>query len=133
MKKFLLALSILTVATLFGCKEAKNEAAKPTKVTVMIYSEYIDPDMITDFEKQTGYKLQIELYEAQEEMISKLQTVGTAQYDAIIASDVVIQQMIHLGLIGKIDIENIPHKTNIADQLKNQSYNPTNEYTVPYL
>ena len=71
MKKFLLALSILTVATLFGCKEAKNEAATPTKVTVMIYSEYIDPDMITDFEKQTGYKLQIELYEAQEEMISK--------------------------------------------------------------
>lgn len=133
MKKFLLALSILTVATLFGCKEAKNEAAKPTKVTVMIYSEYIDPDMITDFEKQTDYKLQIELYEAQEEMISKLQTVGTAQYDVIIASDVVIQQMIHLGLIGKIDMEKIPNKTNIADQFKNPSYDPTNEYTVPYL
>ena len=65
----------------------------------MIYSEYIDPAMLEDFEKKTGFKLQLELYEAQEEMISKLQAAGTSQYDVIIASDVVIQQMIHLGLI----------------------------------
>jgi len=135
MKKILTALSFLAVACLFaGCNEDKQQATeKPTKVTVMIYSEYIDPEMLTDFEKKTGYKLQLELYEAQEEMISKLQTVGTAQYDVVIASDVVIQQMIHLGLIGKIDTNKVPNRVNVAEQFKNPSYDPTNDYTLPYL
>ena len=135
MKKILSALSLL-VATSFlaGCNdEQKQSAEKPTKVTVMIYSEYIDPAMLEDFEKKTGYKLQLELYEAQEEMIGKLQASGTSQYDVVIASDVVIQQMIHLGLIGKIDTNKVPNRVNIADQFKNASYDPTNEYSIPYL
>lgn len=134
MKKVLFALSFLALASLFvGCNSEKKSSDKPSKVTVMIYSEYIDPAMLPDFEAKTGYKLQLELYEAQEEMISKLQTVGTAQYDVVIASDVVIQQMIHLGLIGKIDTNKIPNRVNVANQFRNPSYDPTNDYTLPYL
>ncbi len=135
MKKLI---NILSLASLFalsglflGCNE--KSADKPKKVTVMIYSEYIDPDMIKDFETRTGYTLKLELYEAQEEMISKLQTVGTAQYDVVIASDVVIQQMVHLGLIAEIDTNKVPNRTNVASQFKNPSYDPTNAYTLPYL
>ncbi len=134
MKKILLTLSFLVIASFFlACNSDRKTSSKTDKVTVMIYSEYIDPAMLQDFEAKTGYKLQLELYEAQEEMISKLQTVGTAQYDVIIASDVVIQQMIHLGLIDKIDTNKIPNRVNIADQFRNPSYDPTNEYTIPYL
>lgn len=138
MKKSLTALSsilLLAAASFFGgCNdEQKKESALPDKVTVMIYSEYIDPEMLTDFQMKTGFKLQLELYEAQEEMIGKLQASGTSQYDVIIASDVVIQQMIHLGLIGKLDTNKIANRVNIADQFRNPSYDPTNEYSVPYL
>lgn len=134
MKKIFFALSLLLAAALFvGCNDEQKKNEKPNKVTVMIYSEYIDPEMLTDFEKKTGYKLQLELYEAQEEMIGKLQASGTSQYDVIIASDVVIQQMIHLGLIGKIDTNKVPNRVNVADQFKNPSYDPTNDYSIPYL
>lgn len=134
MKKIFLALSFFAIASLFvACNNDKDSSTKSKKVTVMIYSEYIDPAMLQDFEAKTGNKLQLELYEAQEEMISKLQTVGTAQYDVIIASDVVIQQMVHLGLIAKIDTNKIPNRINVADQFRNPSYDPTNEYTLPYL
>ena len=64
----------------------------------MIYSEYINPGLLKNFEKETGYAVNLELYEAQEEMIVKLQTAGTKKYDVIIASDVVIQQMIQSPL-----------------------------------
>lgn len=134
MKKVLLFISLLLAASLFvGCNEEKKSSAHPDKVTVMIYSEYIDPAMLTDFQMKTGYKLQLELYEAQEEMIGKLQASGTSQYDVIIASDVVIQQMIHLGLIQPIDTNKVPNRINIADQFKNPSYDPTNSYSIPYL
>ncbi|SHK30367.1 spermidine/putrescine ABC transporter substrate-binding protein [Fibrobacter sp. UWEL] len=133
MKKIFLVMSLLLAAALFvGCNEEKN-TEKPTKVTVMIYSEYIDPEMLTEFQLKTGYKLQLELYEAQEEMIGKLQASGTSQYDVIIASDVVIQQMIHLGLLQAIDTNKVPNRINIADQFRNPSYDPTNSYSIPYL
>lgn len=132
MKKILLAFFLLTALALTACNEEKKEQA-PKTVTVMIYSEYIDPAMLDDFEKKTGFKLQLELYEAQEEMIGKLQAAGTSQYDVIIASDVVIQQMVHLGLIANIDMEKVPNRKNIAPQFLNQAYDPTNSFTLPYL
>ena len=102
-------------------------------VTVMIYSEYIDPALVEDFQKTTGYKVKLELYEAQEEMLAKLLTAGTSKYDVIIASDVVIQQMIQLELISPLDIRKIPNRMNIQPQFQGQSYDPTNAYSLPYL
>lgn len=134
MKKFFLAFALLAATMFVGCNdEQKQSAEKPTKVTVMIYSEYIDPAMLEDFKAKTGYELQLELYEAQEEMIGKLQASGTSQYDVIIASDVVIQQMIHLGLVAKIDSTKIPNRVNVSEKFKRATYDPTNDYAWPYL
>jgi spermidine/putrescine transport system substrate-binding protein len=133
MKHFLLAFFLLAATALTACNEQKQQEQPKKSVTVMIYSEYIDPAMIEDFEKKTGYKLRLELYEAQEEMIGKLQTVGNNQYDVIIASDVVIQQMVRLNLISPIDQEKVPNRKNIATKFLNRPYDPTNTYTIPYL
>lgn len=99
----------------------------------MIYSEYINPSLLKDFEKKTGYKVNLELYEAQEEMLVKLQTAGTKKYDVIIASDVVIQQMIQAGLVAPLDTSKIPNRVNVAPQFLGQTYDPTNAYSLPYL
>lgn len=102
-------------------------------VTVLIYSEYIDPDMVEEFTRKTGYPLRLELYEAMEEMIGKLQASGTSQYDVIIASDVVIQQMIHLQLIAPIDSNRIRNRGNIDPRFHNPSFDPGNRYSWPYM
>ena len=126
----MVAAILLSVGLLCGCNEKKNQ--HPKTVSVMLYSEYIDPEMITDFQMKTGYKLQIEVYEAQEEMLAKLQTTTSSPYDVIIASDVMIQQMIQLGLIAAIDSTKVPNRINIAQAFKNPIYDPTNTYTLPY-
>jgi len=102
-------------------------------VTVLIYSEYIDPDMLTEFTARTGYPVQLELYEAQEEMIGKLQASGAGQYDVIIATDVVIQQMIHLGLLQPVDSNQIPNRGNVDTRFRNAPFDPGNQYSWPYL
>lgn len=127
----LLFTSLFALTLFTGCKE---EPAKPKVVTVMTYSEYIDPAMIEDFEKKTGYKLQLDLYEAQEEMLGKLQVASAnSQYDVIIASDVVIPQMIRKGIITSIDSLQIPNRVNVAEKFKHAIYDPTSTYTWPYL
>lgn len=102
-------------------------------VTVLMYSEYIDPDMIPEFTARTGYPVQLELYEAQEEMIGKLQASGTGQYDVIVASDVVIPQMVNLGLLQPVDSNRIPNRTNVSPRFRNPIFDPNNRFSWPYL
>jgi len=134
LKKILLTLAILIAFAILACKdlqERKNDAART--VTVMIYSEYIDPALLKDFEEKTGYKVKLELYEAQEEMICKLQNDDARKYDVIIASDVVIQPMIKHGFITPLDTNKIPNRVNVAPHFLGQAYDPTNTYSLPYL
>ena len=125
-----IALFLLAATTFCGC--TKKDEQKPQTVSVMLYSDYIAPEMVADFQMRTGYNLQLEAYEAQEEMLDKLQKVGTGHHDIIIASDVVIQSMIKLGLIATIDTNKIPNRSNISAPFRSPSYDPTNSYTVPY-
>ena len=128
-----IVIALVLLATGFFCGCDQKSQQNPTTVTVLTYSEYIAPEMITDFYMKNGYKLQLVQYEAQEEIFGKLQTAMKNQYDVIIASDVIIQQLIHLGLIVPIDMDKVPNKVNIADQFKNPVYDPTSTYTLPYL
>ena len=123
--------AVLSVCFYSSCSSKEDSLKRP--VSVLIYSDYMDPGMIEDFEQKTGHKLLLELYEAQEEMIGKLQASGTSMYDVIVASDVVIEQMIHLGLIQKIDTTKIPNRANLDPKFISPDFDKNNEYTVPYL
>ena len=114
-----------------GCGDKSQQ--HPKVISVLTYSEYFPQEMITDFQMKTGYQLQLDLYEAQEEMIDRLRDKGTEKYDLIIASDVVIQQMVRLGLIAAIDTNRVPNRVNVADQFKSPAYDSSNTYTLPYL
>lgn len=132
MNRFFLILFFFAVI-FFACNEVQGQKNSRKTVSVMIYSEYINPSLLKDFEKKTGYKVNLELYEAQEEMLVKLQTAGTKKYDVIIASDVVIQQMIQAGLVAPLDTSKIPNRVNVAPRFLGQTYDPTNAYSLPYL
>lgn len=133
LKKNILFLALFAASMFTACSDTQGQRGDSRTVSVMIYSEYIDPALLEDFENKTGYRVNLELYEAQEEMLVKLQTAIAPKYDVIIASDVVIQQMIQFNLIAPIDTTKIPNRINIAPQFLGQAYDPTNAYSLPYL
>ncbi len=133
LKHFIVLFAFFAALAITACLQKQEEKALSKTVTVMLYSEYIDPALLDDFQRKTGYKIKLELYEAQEEMLAKLITAKTGKYDVIIASDVVIQQMIHLGLIAPLNLSLIPNRVNVAQQFRNQKYDPSNAYSLPYL
>ncbi|WP_290765002.1 spermidine/putrescine ABC transporter substrate-binding protein [Fibrobacter sp. UBA4297] len=133
MKKIIFIIALFVAIAITVCIQKQGDAKSTKNLTVMIYSEYIDPVLLEDFRNKTGYKVELELYEAQEEMIAKLITADSGKYDVIIASDVVIPQMVHLGLIAPIDTNKIPNHVNVAPQFLGQAYDPTNTYSLPYL
>ena len=54
-------------------------------------------------------------------------------YDLVVPSDYMIEKMISENLLEKIDLNNIANYQYIGDAYKNLSYDPTNEYSVPYM
>ncbi|GDY13226.1 spermidine/putrescine ABC transporter substrate-binding protein [Planctomycetota bacterium] len=117
------------IALLFAVLVAAR-AADP--VNVYMYSEYIDPSIPGEFEKKTGIPVRISTYESQEEMVAKLMAGGSGQYDLLVASDVVVTQLVTLKLVAKLDQSKIPNAKNLWDRFRDPLYDKGNVYTLPY-
>lgn len=132
MKKLLcLALSTLFVLSLLtGCG---SSAGKNGEVIVFNWGEYINPETLSLFEKETGIKVVYEEFDTNETMYPKVET-GASAYDVICPSDYMIQKMIDNDLLAEINFDNIPNIKNIGEQYFEQSreFDPENKYSVPY-
>ncbi len=102
------------------------------KLNLFIWSEYIDPDIITDFEKRFDAKVTIDLYEDEASMMAKLQGGGAAQYDVIVPPDHSVPALIKLKLIAPLRHDNIANIRHIDERFASPWYDPSNRFTVPY-
>ena len=123
----LLALTMVLTLCLTGCGGGGGERI----VNVCGWGENIDPDLIDQFEQETGIKVNYQTAESNETMYALIKQGGT-DCDEIEPSDYMIWQMIEEGLLAELNYDNIPNFALIGSQYKNLSYDPENKYTVPY-
>ena len=100
-------------------------------VNVCSWGEYIDEDLITRFEEQTGIRVNYQTAESNEALYSLIK-MGGADFDVIVPSDYMIARLIDEDMLAELDYSHIPNFDLIADTYKNLSYDPENKYTVPY-
>jgi spermidine/putrescine transport system substrate-binding protein len=113
-----------------GCGSSSATESKG-EVNVCSWGEYIDEDLISQFESQTGIKVNYTTCESNEALYSLLKTGGSS-YDVIVPSDYMIARLISEDMLEELDYDNIPNFSLIGDDYKNLEYDPTNAYTVPY-
>ena len=101
------------------------------EVNVCSWGEYIDESLITKFEEETGIEVNYFFAPSNEELYSRLET-GGVNYDVIVPSDYMIARLIAEDRLQKLDYSLIPNYEKIDDQYKNLSFDPDNEYSVPY-
>lgn len=134
MKK-LIALGLctcMTAALLSGCGSA--DKYPNGKVYVYNWGEYIDPNTLDMFEKETGIQVIYDEFDTNETMYPKVEA-GASNYDVVCPSDYMIQKMIDNDLLQELNWDNIPNaKANIGAQYYEQSeaFDPGNRYAVPY-
>ncbi len=109
---------------------AFHNTRKPI-VNVCSWGEYIDEELITMFEEQTGILVNYQTAESNEALYSLLKS-GAGDYDVIVPSDYMISLLMEEGMLEKLDYDQIPNFSLIDDRFKNLPYDPANEYTVPY-
>ena len=95
------------------------------------WGEYIDESLIEKFELETGITVNYNTAPSNEELYSLLEQ-GGVNYDVIVPSDYMIARLIQEDRLQKLDYSKIPNYEKIDDQYKNLSFDPNNEYTVPY-
>jgi spermidine/putrescine transport system substrate-binding protein len=123
------AIILFTAVIFTACGSASD------KVTINVFNwgEYIGESTIADFEAAyPDIKVNYETFTTNEDMYVKIKTGGSA-YDVAIPSDYMIKRMKDEGLLNKINMSGIPNYKYIDERFKNLSYDPANEYSVPYM
>ena len=148
MKKKVFAISMagLTAASalLSGCGASENTGASGTdsaasgsadggELYVYNWGEYIDEDVISQFEEETGITVVYDLFETNEEMYPVIEA-GAVNYDVVCPSDYMIQKMRENDLLAELNFDNIPNIAQIdpAYMEISKAFDPENKYSVPY-
>ncbi|MGC4117582.1 MAG: spermidine/putrescine ABC transporter substrate-binding protein [Myxococcales bacterium] len=111
---------------------SSTASAQKNALNLFIWSEYIDPKIISQFEKEFDCKVTVDLYEDNEAMMAKLMGGGISQYDVIVPSDYIIPALLKEGLLAPLRAENVPNLKNLDPRFANREYDPGNKYSVPY-
>jgi len=125
MRLCLFLLSLLLAAGWSGAQAAG-------RLNVFIWSEYLDPEVVKDFERQFTCKLNVDVYEDAESMLAKLQGGGTALYDLVVPPDHMVPTMVKLGLVAPLRHANLPNLKHLDPKFANPPYDRSNQFSVAY-
>lgn len=143
---WIVALSVLV----FGACSKKDEqqtSSAPTssgKGVVVVNSEekvlniynwpdYIAKDMVPNFEKETGIKVNYQTFENNEGLQAKL-VAGNSGYDLVVPGSVFAKTQIDSGLLMKLDKSQIANYSSLdpAIMAKLDTVDPGNAYLIPW-
>ena len=142
MKKLVsLIVAILAmVAILFGVKnmlqakestEEVETSSEQQQLFLFNWGNYIDPELIKEFEAETGIQVIYETFDSNDAMEAKLKQGGT-RYDIVFPSESSITKLVNQNLLQKLDHSKIKGLENISPFLLNSPVDKGNQYTVPY-
>lgn len=104
---------------------------KPS-ISVYNWGDYIDKDVLKEFEEEYGIKVKYDMFETNEDMYIKLKQGGSS-YDVAFPSDYMIERMISEDMLAKIDKANITNLQKIDPDFLDLDFDPNNDYSVPYM
>ena len=152
-KRLITSLVLATSAALVlsSCGSSKSASNEPPKlealkslgagegaVNIVAWAGYVengstDPkvDWVTDFEKETGCKVNVKNGATSDEMVALMKT---GEYDVVSASGDASLRLIYGGDVSPVNTDLITNYADVFDNLKNQPWNSVNgvAYGVPH-
>jgi len=103
-------------------------------LNIYSWSDYIAPDTVPNFEKETGIKVNYSTYDSNEVLETKLLT-GHTGYDIVIPTGTFFERQRHAGVYRKLDKTALPNLVNLDPDIMRRLavHDPGNLYAVPYM
>ncbi|WP_071461482.1 ABC transporter substrate-binding protein [Bacillus massilinigeriensis] len=131
--RFFIGIAAVSAVLLYSISSLNSDQGYSGGNTLTIYNwgDYIDTDLIKQFEKETGMKVIYETFDSNEAMMTKIRQGGT-HYDIAIPSEYMIDKMRKEDLLVKLDHSKIPNLKNVDKRFMDLPFDPKNHYSVPY-
>lgn len=129
MKKFVAVASAVAVvvSVMFcGCGQPKPI------LHLYNWSDYIDPEVVSEFEKKFNCRVVTDTFDSNESMFAKLKA-GATGYDIVFPSSYMVRVMHEQGLLQEIDVSKIPNLANIDKGYDSVIADPSYKIGVPYM
>jgi len=126
--KTLLALSLMGVV-------AAAAQADDKVLHVYNWSDYIAPDTIAKFEKESGIKVVYDVFDSNETLEAKL-LAGKSGYDIVVPSNNFLAKQIKAGVYQELDKSKLPNWKNLNENLLKTvgaASDPGNKHAFPYM
>jgi len=143
-KILVLALSLLALSACGKKEEAAAPAASAAPAAVAAnteekvlniynWADYIPANMVSDFEKESGIKVNYQTFENNEGLHAKL-VAGNSGFDLVVPGAVFAKSQIDGGLLMKLDKAAIPNLANLDPNIMSKlaSVDAGNDYLVPW-
>lgn len=108
--------------------------AQSKEVRVYNWSDYIDPDILKEFEAETGIKVIYDVFDSNEIVETKLLT-GKTGYDVVVPTATFLSRQIKAGVFQKLDKSKLPNLVNTWPEIYGRiaKYDPDNAYSINYM
>lgn len=116
-------------------KKAGTALATEEKVlNVYNWDSYIDPDVLTEFTKETGINVVYDTFDSSETLESKL-LVGKSGYDIVVPAAPFLSKQIKAGVFQKLDKSKLSNWKNFDPQTMTLlgTYDAQNQHAIPYM
>jgi putrescine transport system substrate-binding protein len=139
-KRLLLVVLACTAVVACGKKEEAQAPAPAAAVNaeekvlnVYNWPDYVAQDMIANFEKETGIKVNYQTFENNEALQAKL-VAGNSGYDIVVPGSTFVKAQVEAGLLKKLDKSQIPTYQNLEPDLMSKlvGVDPNNEHVLPW-
>ena len=122
---------LLSLTALFAMTTA---AVSAEEVRVYNWSDYIDEELLTKFEEETGITLIYDVFDSNELLETKM-LAGSSGYDVVVPTGDFLQRQIAAGAFQKLDVSQLPNHGNQWDviQARTAQYDPGGEYSINYM
>lgn len=120
-------------AALLALISGLSHAADDKVIQVYNWNDYIAPQVLADFEKKTGIRVDYQTFSTTEELNDSL--ASGKRFDIIVPSNDGLPGLIKEGKIQPLDKAKLPNLVHLDKQMLNKlaAFDPKNQYAVPYL
>jgi putrescine transport system substrate-binding protein len=123
-----------------GGSPPKDEAARAGPagggkvLNLYIWSDYLAPNTLADFEKQTGIKVNVAYFDTNETLETKL-LAGSSGYDVVVPTASYFERQIKAGVYLTLDKSKLPNLKNLDPQLMARvaMHDPDNAHGIIYM
>ncbi|MFZ3389273.1 MULTISPECIES: spermidine/putrescine ABC transporter substrate-binding protein PotF [Buttiauxella] len=133
-KKLLSGVVAGALMTALMAVSATTFAAEQKTLHVYNWSDYIAPDTLANFTKETGIKVVYDVFDSNEVLEGKLMA-GSTGYDLVVPSSQFLERQAQAGIFQPLDKSKLPNYKNLdPEMLKLVAHNDhDNKYGIPYM